>query len=409
MNRIYVGMDVSKDNFKATIVDRNNRLLSKCLTCGYDRPGLDKFFAKVMRIRDENDAEVVFGLESTGIYHLPLLEYLSESGAQVRVFNGLELRGYKNRVRKLKTDRTDSECIAEALILCQDDQFHIPASQATVQIRELNRVRFRVMDKATECKVQVVRDLDVLCPGYSGCFKEILCGSSINVLNLAFRKTRFLEASVSDLKKCMLSMPDSRAQEKAVRLHTLFKGCVVSSEIRDIYLLELRMLLEEYKLLQEQISRLDSRISKLMSSMDSHLCSIPGIGEHTASVILGELGDIDRFESAEKVVAFAGLDPSISESGRSRKTGNISKRGSRHLRAALYRASLSAIRTNPVCKIFYERLRGRGKPFRLCLTAVSRKLLHIIFSVEKNKRDFYVPDYIQMEMELTKTPTAKVI
>ena len=190
------------------------------------------------------------------------------------------------------------------------------------------------------------------------------------------------------------SMDQSRSLEKACVLHSLFESAVVRKSMLNTSLLELHMLLDEYKLLSSQQQRLEKRIEGLVTSVDTRLCTIPGIGLLTAGTILGELGNINRFASADKVVAFAGLDPSISQSGRSRKTGSISKRGSPMLRNALYRASVSAIRVNPVCKDFYERLKSRGKPTRVCLIAVARKLVHIAFSVEKNQRDFYVSGHI---------------
>lgn len=409
MDTIFVGIDVSKDDFKATVVDERNQKLTGCLTYGYGRDQLEQLYSKVERLRAENNANAVFGMESTGKYHLSLLHFLVEAGANVRLFNGLEVRGFKNRIRKVKTDSIDSECIAEAMILSQGGRLYRPPAPAVSKLHGFNRIRSRLISKITECKVHAIENLDVLCPGYSGVFSDVFGHSSINVLNLAFRKGRFLKASVLDIERSMVHMSASKASEKALRIHGLFRSSVVGSDMMDVCLLELRLVLDEYKFLNAQLLRLDSRIEKLIASIDTHIQSIPGIGLLTTGIILGELGDIDRFQTAEQVVAFAGLDPSISQSGRSRKTGHISKRGSRFLRSALYRASVTAIRVNPVCKAFYNRLKSRGKPSRLCLVAVSRKLLHIVFSVEKNKRDFYVPDYIQVEENNKENAAEKII
>ena len=395
MKRIYVGIDVSKDNFTVSLVDQHNNCLLSGSSYGYDRASMERFVAKVRDFASQETAEAVYGMESTGIYHLPLYQYLLDMEVPVRIFNGLEVRGFKNRIRQVKTDRIDSECIAEALILVGDLDPPRSCPSRIEELRELNRARGRIVKKISECKIQVTRDLDVLCPGYSTVFNDVLCFSSINVMKLAFRKTRFLKASLSDLQSVFHpSMDQSQSLEKASVLHSLFESVVVRKSMLNTCLLELHMLLDEYKLLRCQQQRLEKRIEVLVTSVDTRLCTIPGIGLLTAGTILGELGNINRFASADKVVAFAGLDPSISQSGRSRKTGSISKRGSPILRNALYRASVSAIRVNPVCKDFYDRLKSRGKPTRVCLIAVARKLVHIAFSVEKNQRDFYVPGHI---------------
>ena len=398
MEKLFVGIDVSKDDFKASLVDYRNNCLASGLTFEYTRASMEQFVVEVNHFASKENADAVYGMESTGIYHLSLYQHLLDAGASVYVFNSLEVHGFKNRVRKIKTDRIDSECIAEALLLLGDFELPHSPNPRLEELREINRSRNRVVGKITECKVQVTRDLDVLCPGYSSVFRDDLSPSSIRVMKLAFRKTRFLKASVSELESVLRqTMGQTRSFERASVLHELFASVVVRESMLNACLLDLHLLIDEYKFLKSQQERLEKRIEKLVATTNTRLCTIPGIGQLTAGIMLGELGSFDRFPSADKMVAFAGLDPSISQSGRSFKTGRISKRGSPILRSALYRASVSAIRVNPVCKAFYERSKSRGKPTRVCLVAVARKLLHIAFSVEKNHRDFYVPDHIQVE------------
>ena len=158
--------------------------------------------------------------------------------------------------------------------------------------------------------------------------------------------------------------------------------------------MELHMLIQQYELLKQQVCRIEKRIENGVKEIDTCIMSIPGIGTLTAGIVLGELGNLGRFDNHNQLTAFAGLDPSIKESGRSSKTGRISKRGSPMLRQALYRAALSASRVNPVCQQLYLRLRAKGKHHKVCMVAIARKLLHIAYSVERNHRDFYVPEYI---------------
>ena len=120
--------------------------------------------------------------------------------------------------------------------------------------------------------------------------------------------------------------------------------------------------------------------------------SIPGIGPVTGSVILGKICDISRFENAEKLVAFVGMDPVINESGKQRSQRSISKRGDSSLRSAIYQSTLAAVRGNPVISEFYRRKVDGGMPKKKALVAASRKQCHIIWSVWHNNKPFEVPE-----------------
>ena len=111
-------------------------------------------------------------------------------------------------------------------------------------------------------------------------------------------------------------------------------------------------------------------------------------------ILIGELGNLKRFRSADQATAFAGLDVVVRQSGKYEHMGHISKRGSPNLREALYRAALPASQYNPVCKQLYQRLRAKGKHHKVAMVAVARKLLHIAYSVETKNREFYVPNHI---------------
>ena len=132
---------------------------------------------------------------------------------------------------------------------------------------------------------------------------------------------------------------------------------------------------------------------------DHVIGSIPGIGPVTGSIIIGKIGDINRFESAEKLVAFAGMDPVIKESGKKRSERSISKRGDPLLRSAIYLSTLAAIRSNPVIYKFYHRKTDGGMPRQKALVAASRKQCHIIWSVWHNNRPFEVPEKFKTNTE----------
>ncbi|MDO9537412.1 MAG: transposase, partial [Thermoplasmata archaeon] len=247
----------------------------------------------------------------------------------------------------------------------------------------------------SQCKNQAVRDMDVLCRGYTNLFSDVFSPSSIAIMKAAVRTTRLFETDVEKLTNILSKfMPRHTAEMKAGKLQALFQNAVVPEHMKDICVLELHMIIPQYELLKLQVKRIEHRIEMHIKDTNTHLLTIPGIGILTAGAILGELGNLSRFNSIDQLTAFAGLDPSVMESGRSRRTGHISKRGSPMLREALYGAALPASRVNPVCQQFYQRLKAKGKHHKVCMVAIARKLLHIAYSVETNQRDFYVPAYI---------------
>ena len=395
MKNLFVGLDVSKDDFKVAVKDDQNNLVMPPKNYRHDRSGLESLDNDLETLKEQFECGAIFGMEATGIYHLSIYQHLIDSKEHVKVFNGLELKRFKGRIRKTKTDNLDAQSIAEALLLAREPSYHPSDRPELIQMRELCRLRDRLVKKASQCKNQAIRNMDILCRGYTEQFDDIFSPSSIAVLKATVRTTRLFEIDQEALTKLLMKFQHkSAAKKKAAKLHTLFQNTVIPEHMKDICILELHMLIQQYELLRQQIDRVEQKLEKRVKELNTHIISVPGIGELTTSVVLGELGDLSRFNSTGQVTAYSGLDPSVMESGRSHKTGHISKRGSPMLREALYNAALSAIRVNPVCKQLYQRLRAKGKHHKVCMVAVARKLLHIAYSVEKNKRDFYVPSYI---------------
>ena len=146
------------------------------------------------------------------------------------------------------------------------------------------------------------------------------------------------------------------------------------------------------KLLEEEKEALKKQLQDELETTHARqlglLQSIPGIALHTACLVLAELGEPLRFESARSLVAFAGLSPMIHESGKGSKYAAISRMGSSHLRHLLYMPTVAATRWNPIIKAFYERLVTAGKPKMVALVACMAKLLRIVYGVLSSDKPF---------------------
>lgn len=158
------------------------------------------------------------------------------------------------------------------------------------------------------------------------------------------------------------------------------------------FAMQLRQLLELIGLLERQLDELEMEIDGYLAKMNTCITSCPGVGNVLGATILGEIGDISRFPEPKKLVAFVGIDPSVHQSGEFTGTQNkMSKRGSPHLRRAIWLAANVAAFHDPVLSVFYQKKRAEGKHHYTAIGAVARKLTLIIYAVLRDNKP-YVPN-----------------
>jgi len=392
MENVYVGIDVSQRKCDASIKDRSHNELVEPIVFEPNMEGIDKLLKVVTEVCKRLKAEPIFGMESTGIYHLPIYAELTALDYTVKVYNPTQINAFsKKSLRKTQTDKIAARTIADALSYeGVPRERHV--DKETMKLREYCRIRHRLNKKASNAKRQIARDMDLIFRGYRRVFKDIRGKASRTLLKEYTTSQAICDLGEKELTKVLRTNSGGvLGQERAKKL---LEACDknIRSNLEEPCVEEIRYLLQLIELMEEQISDLDKKITKCFDQ-DSELMTISGIGEVNGAIIYSELGNIDDFEDGSDIVAFSGLDPSIKESGKFKGTKHhISKRGSPYLRSALYSSAVVASRCNPVCKRFYERLLARGVPKKAALCAVARKLCYIIFSVMKNKRPFYVPE-----------------
>lgn len=202
---------------------------------------------------------------------------------------------------------------------------------------------------------------------------------------------------------CM-SRSESWAKEKAQKLREAALRDPFQNNLYDSHIFNLEILVKIVLQYQEHLSNIADEIDALASEIEEYeiLQSIPGVGEKIAATIISEIGEIDRFNGAKKLVAFAGIDPSVYSSGKFTASVNrITKRCSCRLRHALYMAVQSGIRDsrkkkttdeiipgNRRLREFYDKKREEGKPFRVVIIACVNKLLHWIYALLKSRTSF---------------------
>ena len=397
MPTLYIGIDVSKDKFDACGKDEFGNIEMPSKTYENNLDGMKQFKSDLERKRKMN--MILIGLEATGIYHRNLMSYLLEDGFNVKQFNPLELTGLKySRIRKTKTDRIDSEIIADGIRLySKTNTAKYIYEKDYIQMKEFTMVYHRLTEQISLIKTRTHTNLVQLCPGYDKNFSDIMCVSSRMILKKSMKITNSFYISENDIRDILnknISIKE-KISSKVYSIKKSLEDSICPDYLREPLILEMKFYLEQFEILTKQRDRVKNRIERLMTTINPKILTIPGIGLVTGAMILGCIGNVQRFPDAKCLVAYSGLDPSIYQSGMTTLKGHITKRGNKFLRRYLDNACLVAIQCNPVIRNFYRRLRTKGKSHRTALIACSRKMLHIVYSVEKNQKNFEVPSYLQ--------------
>ncbi|KAF5425884.1 Transposase [Candidatus Methanomarinus sp.] len=390
--KILIGIDVSKDKQDICIKNNNGNILKR-LKIKNTKEDLDKLYTIVDKLKANagENADAFFGMEATGIYCFPLYSALKRDGCLVKLFNPIQTDGYrKMEIRKTKTDSIDSAIIADMLLYHEPPVSTAFDNLAIYQLRELCRVRQRNVEKRTKCKIQLIRNLDLVWPGYKSIMKSILGKTSMAILKRYSVPSNVAARPFEEIYGMIKKVSRSQIKRKQVQDMYNHTGCILTvPEIDSVISVEIKTLVSEIELYNEQIQALEKTISQLMSQIDSQITTIPGIGNNLGAVILGEIGEVGRFSNVKKLVAFAGLDPIVKSSGNFKnKSGPISKRGSPDLRWALFMAANVARQNDVNLRKYYEKKRNEGKHFYAALNAVAAKLLRIVYWVLNNNKEY---------------------
>ncbi len=398
MENIYVGIDVSKKKFDACIKNDQNVVQMKARTYDQSKDGMERFIKDLKEISNQNN--VLIGLEASGIYHRNLMHYLLKHNFGVREFNPLEISALrKGRIRKTKTDKIDAEVIADAVrwdVKTNTERYL--TDEEYLKMKEMSSIYNRVVSKITDLKIELHLALSSLCPGYDSLFRNILSSTSVEILKRSMKQTRLFQISEKEIRKILDKnySNDTDTTKLARDIKDTFNSSTCPDYAKEALVTDVKFILMQYHTLKKQKQQIEKKIKRSVNKINPESLSIPGVGEITCSIILGSLGNVKRFRDGKAITGYAGLDPIVTQSGKSvNRTGHISKRGNKYLRTALINAALVGIRSNPVLRDRYHHLRDKGKSHLVALVACARKLLLIIYSVEKNGKRFYVPSYIQ--------------
>lgn len=383
----YLGIDVGKNTHVASMMDDHAKIIFKAFSFSNTLDAAEALLLKIQPYKDNLE----IGMEATGHYWLSLYSFLIDNGFLVHVVNPIQTDGWRKgtEIRKRKTDIIDSVLIAD-LIRYGDFLETSFTDEDTLSLRNLSRFRNYLVSSISDLKRKSIAVLDQVFPEYASVFTDIFGKTSKELLKSLNLPSDYEELSAEKLEKVLSGIT---MKKKAIQsINSLSEKAGRSFGIsfcQDSFSFQLKLLIEQICFIEEQVLSVEEEIDNLLSKMDTCIKTIPGIGSVTAATILGEIGDITRFDNPSKLVAYAGLDSSVSQSGEyEAPSGHLSKRGSPYLRKALYQAALRAEFCDPVFHAYYEKKRGEGKHHLVATNAVARKLCHTIFAVLKNNTPY---------------------
>ena len=384
---IYVGIDIAKLNHYASAIDSDGVVLIEPFEFLNDNAG---FYTLLSKLNSFELDDIIIGLESTAHYGNNLVSFLVTKGLHVCVINPIQTATLrKNNIRKTKTDKVDTLVIAKAVALMDHPRFVTLYDIALMQLKNLGRFRMNLVKQRSRTKIQLTAYLDQVFPELQYFFKSGIHQKTVYaILKEAPSAIQIASMHLTHLKNLLVSNSHGHfKKETALELRVLAQKSVGTAD-RSLSI-QITQSIAQIELLDSQIDTVESEMKDIVTSLDSVIMTIPGIGPINGGMILGEIGDINRFSKPRKLLAFAGLDPSVYQSGKfTAKKTKMSKRGSSALRYALMNAAHNIVKYNQTFKEYYDSKRAEGRGHYNALEHCAGKLVRIIYKMLKDDVEF---------------------
>ena len=385
---IYAGIDVAKDKHECLIVDSDGVIHFQAFTISNNRLGFGELLANLKTC--ENDfAKIKVGLEATGHYSDNLLEFLIANDLPTTVINPLHTNLYRKglSLRKTKTDKVDAHSIVTML----RTESLKPYSQSSYHVRELKsltRYRFSLVQDCARLKTSYSRLCVILFPELEKLVPSLHMASVYALLSELPSARAISECHLTRLSNLLTTASKGRyGKEKAIEIRNAARDSIGSYS--DVKSLELQQTIQRIRMVESQIKQVEAKINPIVDQLHSPLLTIPGISYRMAAIIIAETENFSNFNSAEKVLAFAGLEPSVYQSGQLTSThAKMVKRGSKYLRYALFNAAKYVCHWDPGFGQYLAKKRAEGKAYNVAVSHAAKKLTRVIFHLVKTNQPF---------------------
>ncbi len=380
---IYVGIDVAKDKHDCYICDSDGVELFPPFVIANNREGFKELMERI-RSSSEDLSKVKVGLEATGHYSYNILGYLISQGAPISLINPLHTNLFRKSLslRQTKTDKVDARTICMMLSSGMDLTSYSDTSYHMEELKSLTRYRFDKVRERAKLKQSLSRLVTILFPELEK-LVPTLHMKSIYALLSEFPGAKHVAAAHMTRLKHLLADSSRGRYDKDVA--EMIRNAARNSIGSDMpaKALELKHTLALIQVLTEEIDEIESSILEAMHEIDAPMLTIPGISYRMGAMIIAELGDLSRFSSPDKVLAYAGMSPSTYQSGQLTSSySHMEKRGSRYLRYALFNATRYVCIWDPTFKAYLEKKRSEGKHYFVAISHATKKLVRLIYHLQ---------------------------
>ena len=384
---VCVGIDVAKDKHDCFIISSEGEILADVFTIQNNAEGFDRLLQTIRRCTRPED-KIKVGLEATGHYSYNILGFLLDKGLPTYVINPLHTNLYRKSLslRKTKTDRVDARTIAAMLISDLDRKSYTDTVYHNEELKSLTRYRFDKVCERAKLKQTVSRLVTILFPELEKLVSSLHSASVYALLSEFPGAKQLSSAHMTHLKAVLKNASQGRyGQEMAETIRNAARSSVGS--VMPAKSLELQHTIRLIREFDAEIEDIETAIQVIMDEMQSPITTIPGMGVRMGAVILAEIGDFSRFDSPDKILAYAGMSPSTYQSGQLSLSGaysHMEKRGSRYLRYALYNATKYVCHWDPTFAAYLAKKRAEGKHYNVALSHAAKKLVRLIYALEKS-------------------------
>ena len=383
-----VGIDIGKNHHEASIVSPEGKQIGRSLRFATTHKGTDSLMSFIFK--NIGNSPCVFGMEATGHYWYPIYSFLKAKGYTIYVINPIQSDSLRKMyIRQTKNDSIDSFLIAEVIRFGQFGTTSM-ADENILAMRQLCRYRDSVISSRTEIKLRIGTIMEQIFPEYEKQFSSLWLSTSMGILEKYLTPENIENAPIDELFEIIKDKSHNRlTKAKAISIKEAAADTFGIKIAQDAFSFQLKQLIDRMNFLDKQIEALDIEIMKYYEQFDCYLHTIPGIGIIGAATILAEIGDISRFKNSSALVAFAGIDPTVRQSGEFNSTHNhMSKRGSPYLRHAIFLAATTCSFHNSPLNAYYKKKRDQGKHHLTATGAVARKLTTVIYAVLRDSKPY---------------------
>ena len=378
----YVGIDISKYKHDFCIISNTGEVIVENLSFENNKKGCQELLEK---LKPYNKSEIHIAFEATGHYSLNLELFLNDQGYSFMKMNPLVIHQFlkARSLRRTKTDKADSLTIANYLMSVP----YKPNSDLLYNIftlKSLCRSRELLIKERSKFQILLTNELDKTFPELKPFFNNTISSTLLYILE-KYKNTYHISL-MKDYESIRKVSHGKFTYAKFANLKQLAKNSVGQyNENTDLLISTYVSIINNFN---DKLDPIEKQISTIIKELNPKMLTIPGLGEISAATILSEYGDISNFPTPGKMLAYAGLEPSVIESGTLQSNGKMVKHGSSHLRYSIMNISMTILKYSPTFYDYYLKKRSEGKCHRVALSHVSKKLIRVIYSLEKNNANF---------------------